>query len=124
MDKRLFGDYNERRGLHMENKNMNVPYIVYEAMLEKEDRQQRRMVIIIILLIILLVISNLVWVYEWNQFDYVDENSVEVEADDGGNANYIGRDGDITNGESEGDKAQESSETKRLEGHETKEKVT
>lgn len=87
----------------MESKNRNVPYIVYESMLEKEDRQQRRMVVIIVLLIVLLVASNLVWVYEWTQYDYVDTETEEIEldADDGGNANYIGRDGEIINGESE-----------------------
>lgn len=88
------------------NKNKNVPYIVYEAMLEKEDRQQRRMVIIIILLIVLLVASNLIWVYEWTQYDYVETETetetIELDADDGGNANYIGRDGEIVNGRSEG----------------------
>lgn len=95
------------RGYLMEaNNNMNVPYIVYEAMLEKEDRQQRRMVVIIILLIVLLVASNLVWVYFWNQYDYVETETsteeIELDADDGGNANYIGRDGLISNGSSEG----------------------
>lgn len=107
------------RGLFMEaNNNMNVPYIVYEAMLEKEDRQQRRMVVIIILLIVLLVASNLVWVYEWNQYDYIETEteteteSIELDADDGGNANYIGRDGSITNGSSEGDQNQDQDEDK------------
>lgn len=95
-----------------EQNRMNIPYIVYEAMLDREDRQQRRMVTIIILLILLLVASNLVWVYEWNQYDYVDSESVELEADDGGNANYIGNNGEIYNGEGEGhkDKIEDSKE--------------
>ena len=94
-----------KRGGNMEAKNKNVPYIVYESMLEKEDRQQRRMVIIIILLIVLLVASNSLWVYEWTRYDYVDEEteSVELDAEDGGNANYIGRNGRIVNGTSESD---------------------
>lgn len=88
------------------NKNKNVPYIVYEAMLEKEDRQQRRMVIIIILLIVLLVVSNIIWIYEWNQYDYVDTEteSVDLDADDGGNANCIGGSGEIVNGSDKSDK--------------------
>lgn len=108
----------------MEANNMNVPYIVYEAMLEKEDRQQRRMVIVIILLIILLVTSNLVWVYEWSQYDYVDSESVELDAGDGGNANYIGRNGKIINGSSEGDEDENSEETERLSRDKTKEALT
>jgi len=89
----------------MESKTTNVPYIVYEAMLEKEDRQQRRLVAIIILLIVLLVASNSLWVYEWNQYDYTDTETtteeIELDADDGGTANYIGRDGEIINGSGE-----------------------
>lgn len=93
------------------NKNKNVPYIVYEAMLEKEDRQQRRMVIIIILLIVLLVASNIIWIYEWNQYDYVDTEteSIDLDADDGGNANYIGGSGEIVNGS---DKSNEDKDEK------------
>lgn len=93
----------------MENKNRNIPYIVYEAMLEKEDRQQRRMVVIIILLIVLLVSSNLLWIYEWNQYDYVDSSSIEIDAEDGGNANYVGGNGEIVNGSNKSDKDLEES---------------
>lgn len=99
--------------------NMNIPYIAYEAMLEKEDRQQRRMVAIIILLVVLLVLSNALWVYEWNQYDYVDteteETSVELDAE-GGNANYIGRNGKIINGSSESDEEENTNEDKDSEG--------
>lgn len=92
----------------MENKtNLTVPYIVYESMLDKEDRQQRRMVYIIIMLIILLVVTNVIWLVAWNQYDYVetDDFAVDVQADDGGNANYIGQDGDIYNGTGSGNTA-------------------
>lgn len=97
----------------MESKNRNVPYIVYESMLEKEDRQQRRLVAIIILLVVLLVASNALWVYEWNQYDYADTTTEEIEldADDGGNANYIGRDGEIINGS--GESTQDNNENKK-----------
>jgi len=84
--------------------NLNVPYIVFESVLDKQDRQQKRIIMvmggIIIVLILLVVISNALWFYEWNQYDYVyTESDIEVESDDGGNANYIGRNGDIYNGE-------------------------
>lgn len=94
------------------NKQMSVPYIVYEAMLEKEDRQQRRLVGVIILLVVLLVASNAFWVYEWNSYDYAEteeQTQIELEAEEG-NANYIGRDGIITNAPSEGDENQEDQE--------------
>lgn len=91
------------------NNNMNVPYIVYEAMLEKEDRQQRRMVIIIILLIVLLVASNVIWIYYWNQYDYVETETQQIDIDggDGGNANYIGGNGEIVNGSDKSDEDQD-----------------
>ena len=98
-----------------EQNSMSIPYIVFESMLDRGDRQQKRMVAIIILLIVLLVASNLVWVYEWNQYDYVDSESIELDADDGGNANYIGRDGEIYNGEGQGDKNEDKNKEERLE---------
>jgi hypothetical protein len=89
----------------------SVPFIVYESMLEKEDRQQRRMVIIIILLILLLVASNALWLYEWNQYDYIEtDTEIEVDSEGGGSANYIGRNGDITNGQSNGEDTNENSQ--------------
>ena len=45
----------------------------------------------------LLVLTNGMWLWTWNQYDYV-EDYTSVEADDGSNANFIGGDGDITNG--------------------------
>jgi hypothetical protein len=38
------------------------------------------------------------WLVAWHQYDYVDDYSVDMSADDGSNANYIGNDGDIYNG--------------------------
>lgn len=76
--------------------NNNVPYIVYESAIAREERQQKRLVIVIVILVFLLFMTNAVWLYFWNQYDYVEE-SVDVDSDHG-IANYIGNDGDITNG--------------------------
>ena len=85
----------------MNDKEMiNVPFVVYESATEKADRQQKRLIIIIAILIGLLFLSNVAWVIAWCSYDYVDEYTVDVDADDGGNANYIGGDGDINNGSS------------------------
>lgn len=62
-----------------------VPYIVYESMLAKEERQQKRLVIALIVLIIALFLSNALWLYWWNQYDYVDELTIEAEQDGSGN---------------------------------------
>ena len=87
-----------------ETKPKTIPFVAFESMLEKEDRQQRRMAAIIIILILLLIGTNTLWIYEWNQYDYVDDyTEIEVDSEGQGIANYIGEDGDITNGKGESD---------------------
>jgi len=83
----------------MENNNDNIimSRIAFERMQSKDERNDRWRNIIIILLIVLLVVTNAMWLWAWNQYDYVDDYT-SVEADDGSNANYIGHNGDITNG--------------------------
>lgn len=49
----------------------------------------------IILLIACLVISNGIWIWYINQFDF---NTQETTLDGNGVNNYIGNDGEITNG--------------------------
>lgn len=98
----------------MENKDLTVPYIVYESAIDKADRRDKRNIIIIALLIIMLVATNIVWIVVWNSYDYVDTDdsySVDVDADDGGNANYIGNDGDIYNGTSDGNEKDSDKDT-------------
>lgn len=80
-----------------ENKTLMIPLVASEYSMDRLERSNHRMFIIIVLLIIGLVISNSIWLYNWMQYDYVDEFTT-VDAG-GGIANYIGDDGDITNGE-------------------------
>lgn len=80
----------------MENKT--VPYIVYESAQARAERRDRRHIIALIIITAMLFISNLVWVYEWTQYDYIGEDSsVTVDAQDGV-ANYIGERGNINYG--------------------------
>ena len=66
------------------------------------NRTIGRLIAIVIVCICLLFVSNAAWLYAWMQYDYTsDEVIVDVNSDDGGNANYIGNDGDIVNGESD-----------------------
>jgi hypothetical protein len=86
-----------------ENSNdvMQVPYIVYESAEAKHERTVKRLILALMLAIGLLFLSNALWLNAWMQYDYVgtDESS-EITVDAGkGTANYIGNDGDITNGE-------------------------
>lgn len=74
-----------------------VPYIVHESAVAREERHVKRLVISLIISIITLFLSNLGWLLYLSQYEFVEE-SIELTADSG-NANYIGNDGDINNGE-------------------------
>lgn len=84
------------------NDNIVMSRIAFERMQAKDERNDKWRNIIIVLLIVLLVATNAMWLWAWNQYDYVEEEySVDMSADDGSNANYIGNDGDISNGGSD-----------------------
>ena len=74
----------------------NIPFIAYEYTMARFERTIKRLIAVIVLLVIGLVVTNALWIYEWNQYDYSD---VTVDSQDGGNANYIGASGIINNGE-------------------------
>jgi hypothetical protein len=65
------------------------------------ERMVKRLWIALIICICFIFASNAAWLYAWMQYDYSSEEAiVDVNSDDCGNANYIGNDGDIVNGES------------------------
>lgn len=80
------------------SQNENVPYIVYEAEMTRSERQIKRLWIALIVAIALIFASNVVWLIYINQYDF---ESYDLSTESGGNANYIGQDGDIYNGTSE-----------------------
>ena len=80
----------------------NVPYIVHEAAMARNERNVKRMIVAIVTAIALLFASNALWLWAWMQYDYA---SYEAITDDGGDANIIGNDGDIYNGYGEAEKA-------------------
>lgn len=95
----------------MENEQMTVPYIVHESAMARNERHIRRLVIALIVAIVMMVAMNIAWLYVWNSYEYVGESSVSVEGE--GNANYIGNDGDITNGEDNSSENEISQEEER-----------
>lgn len=90
----------------MQDNPKDIPYIAYEGSLARMERTTTRLFKVIIALIIALFLSNALWLYAWTRYDYVDtdtEASDTVMVDAGsGTANYIGNDGDITNGTDNG----------------------
>ena len=90
----------------MEEKSRPQDISVYtlEAVMARDERHVKRLTIALVIAIIGIVVSNLIWLYAWMQFDYAVEDSgisVSAEADYGGNASYIGERGIILNGESD-----------------------
>ena len=73
----------------------NVPYIVHEAAMARNEWNVKRMIVALVAAIALLFASNALWLWAWRQYDY---ESYEVTADGDSNANYIGQDGTIYNG--------------------------
>lgn len=76
----------------------SVPYIVHESSMARMERQIKRGLIALIVAVVLLFASNGLWLLAWNSYDYTSEEVI-IDSQDGGNAHYIGNDGDIINGE-------------------------
>ena len=53
--------------------NNNVPYIVFEGECARHERTVKRLLIAIIITIALLVVSNMAWLYVFNQYDISSE---------------------------------------------------
>lgn len=97
-----------------ENQNVAVPYVVHEASVARQERQIKRMWIALIVLAVAWFLTNMIWIGVFNSYDYsstTEEIIVEQDAQDGGNANYIGNDGVINNGVSESNNSQEEADT-------------
>lgn len=77
------------------NTHENVPYIVHETAMARNERNVKRMIIAIVMAIVLLFASNALWLWACMQYDY---ESYDAVTDNGGDANIIGNDGDIYNG--------------------------
>lgn len=73
----------------------SVPYIVYEGTLARFERGNRRLFISLVIAMAFIVVTNLAWLWYYNQYDYYDEEySVDIDGGDGV-ANYIGERGFI-----------------------------
>lgn len=76
----------------------DVPYIVYESEAARHERTVKRLLKVVVVLIACLVLSNLAWLWVWNQYDFSSE-SYSIETDEG-NSNVLqaGMEGVINNG--------------------------
>lgn len=75
----------------------DVPYIVYESAQVRAERTIKRLTVALIISIFLIFVSHAAWLFFVSQYEF---ESYDLSTDGGGNASYIGQDGDIYNGTS------------------------
>ena len=76
-----------------------VPYIVFEGEQARHERTVKRLVLALLVSIALLFLSNVAWLWFFNQFDY-STDTVEQGTTTGDNS-YIGASGVINNGDTD-----------------------
>lgn len=77
----------------------SIPYAAHQGIIATMERVNKRLWITLVVLVFLLVGSNIGWMIYENSFEEVTKTEeIVIDSDDGGNANYIGNDGDIVNG--------------------------
>jgi len=74
-----------------------IPYFVHEGEVARYERTTKRLIYVVVLLVVLLFLSNIVWLWAWNQYDY---ETYTIDSCGGGNASFIGNNGVINNGPS------------------------
>ena len=91
----------------------DIPYIAFEGAQARMERTTARLFRVIVVLIIALCLSNALWLWAWTRYDYTDSEALDTITVDAGNgtANYIGNDGDITNGADYGNETEKNPDT-------------
>ena len=83
---------------HRSDTELTVPYFMFEGMMARHERTIKHFIIALVVVTLLMFVSNAIWVYEWSMYEYTGTSeTVSIDGKEGV-ANYIGNDGDITNG--------------------------
>ena len=79
-----------------------IPYIAFEAEMARHERTIKRLLVALVVTVALIFVSNIAWLWFFNQFD-IEGESVQLESREDGNASYMGAgaSGIIDNGRSE-----------------------
>lgn len=80
-----------------------VPYIVHEGEVARLERTIKRLVIVIIISTSMVFASNAMWLYAWNQYEYIDEHETYSYSQDGAGVNIIGEQNEVKNGSTASD---------------------
>lgn len=57
-------------GVIIMEEQINVPYIVHEADMARMERNNKRLSVLATVVVTLLFISNALWLWVWNQYEY------------------------------------------------------
>lgn len=74
-----------------ENQKANVPYVVHEATVARQERQIKRMWIALIVLVVALFLTNMAWIGYQSRFDTFSYDYTQ----DGNGNNIIGNDNEV-----------------------------
>lgn len=77
---------------------VNVPYIVHEADMARMERGNKRLSVLASVLVALLFITNALWVWLWNQYEYVDSEVTTTVSQDGEGNNIYGDGNEVNDG--------------------------
>ena len=74
----------------MERNDMpDIPFYGFEAEMVRYERIIKRLLIALVVSIALIFISNMAWLWFFNQFDIIGD-TVQLESHEEGNASYMG----------------------------------
>lgn len=86
-----------------EKEMVTVPYFVYEGEQVRNERIIKALIVALAMAIVLLFLSNAMWLYAWNEYDYTAEKyTIEQDNEGMNNVNINSTQGDVNNG-AEGD---------------------
>lgn len=79
-----------------EKRHEPVPYLAYESAMARNERTVKRLIAVIVVMVLLLAGTITGFLVYLSQYDFTGAD-ITIDAADG-HANYIGQDGDISNG--------------------------
>lgn len=96
-------------GIFMNENRVTVDYIVFEGEMARSERHIKRLWIALIIAVAAVIITNLAWLHYISQYDFEDYDYT-LETRGGGNASFIGGNGEIHDGESESEEGVEDTQ--------------
>ena len=80
------------------DEKVNVPYVVHESDMARMERGNKRLSVLASVLVALLFITNALWVWLWNQYEYVDSEVTTTVSQDGEGNNIYGDGNEVNDG--------------------------